>query len=89
MAQETLNFPNGFTSWYETYFEMVEHIVTTLHYSGTVSQKREEEQGIGGLYELAKEMTDKFEEQYKGTEWGKDDDTQFFDHIETFLKKEL
>ena len=44
-----------------------------------------EAQGRGGLYELAKELTDKFENKYKGKEW----DGEFFDTINEFLEEEL
>jgi hypothetical protein len=41
--------------------------------------------GTGGLYELAEELTDKFEIQNAGVEW----DGEYFDAIELFIKTEL
>ena len=85
----TKNFPNGFTSWQETHYEVVEKI-------SMISQMDEAlipplvsfvytMGGRGGLYELAEELTDEFEELNKNREW----DGEFFDEIETFLNDKL
>ncbi|AGO47680.1 hypothetical protein Phi17218_147 [Cellulophaga phage phi17:2_18] len=79
-------FPNGFTSWQETHFEVVSKLVKTVHFSGSTAHRKNEEQGTGGLYELAEDLTDKFEKDNKGADW---EEKSFFDTIETFLKKEL
>ena len=83
---ETRKFKNGFENWHETHFEIVSHITriadTKENYKINLIQCM---QGIGGLYELAKDLTDKFEEQNEGREW----DGDFFDEIELFLQKEL
>ena len=42
-------------------------------------------QGAGGFYELAQELTDKFEMLNKDREW----DGDFWDEIEQFLESEL
>lgn len=79
-------FPNGFTSWTETHHEVVRAIAladngcTSVVVSSVAGMK-----GTGGLYELAEELTDKFEELHKDTEW----DGEFFDVVEEFLIKEL
>jgi hypothetical protein len=88
-------FPNGLTSYLETYYEVVDFI--SLYLSGTnilygingSSNKIESlhnSVGHGGLWELAKELTDKFELQYTDEEWI---DRDWFETIEDFLKKEL
>ena len=80
-------FPNGFTSWYETFFEVVSDITIALT-SSTPPYRidcTQNKQGHGGLYELAKELTDKFETKNKGVMW----DGEFFDSIYKFLDKEL
>ncbi len=87
-------FPNGFESWMETHFEIVQAITnestdTIGEYSSLMAQQREEQQGRGGLYELSRELTDKFELLHEGKEWGIDDDTQYFDEIEAFIEEEL
>ena len=80
-------FPNGFISWYETFYEVVANI--TFWREGVSLPKRiktvQEEQGTGGLYELAKELTDKFELLHKDREW----DGDFFDEIDKFLDIEF
>lgn len=80
-------FPNGFTSWQETHFEVAAAIAAKLSEdvpAGRVAEVQENH-GHGGLYELAEELTDKFEESTQGREW----DGEFFDEIEEFLENEL
>lgn len=71
----------------ETYFEVVSAITLSLNNGDVhnVATERAKQQGTGGLYELAEELTIKFEEKYKGREW----DGEYFDTIESFLHKEL
>jgi hypothetical protein len=76
------------TDWIETYFEIVSVIATELNKDITVSkviQDRYFAQGRGGMYELAEELTDKFQKLHGNTEW----DGEFFDTIEVFLQTEL
>lgn len=75
-------FPNGFESWKETHFEVVTHLTRSADFSGSLANKRREQQGIGGLYELADELTHEFESANVGRNW----DGEFFDEIEEFLK---
>ena len=80
-------FPNGFESWYETFYEVVSEITFwTQDTSPPLKIKNiHNEYGIGGLYELARELTDKFELLHKDREW----DGEFFDEIDEFLETEL
>lgn len=79
-------FPNGLTSYLETYYEIVDSIRIYLEYSKINKVgKIYESQGRGGLYELAEELTDKFELLNKDREW----DGDFFDEIEKFINEEL
>lgn len=81
---ENKKFINGFISWQETHFEVVDFI-TTIRVQDTLTgviAERQESQGTGGLYELAEEWTDEFEILNKGREW----DGEFFDEIEEFCK---
>jgi hypothetical protein len=50
------------------------------------AQDRLAEQGQGGLYELAQELTDKFERMYEGTTR---DEVEWYDTIEAFIKDKL
>lgn len=86
-------FPNGFTSWMETHHEVVSEI-NSLIWADTFDQdsdgiieERFREQGIGGMYELAEELTDAFEKQFEGVVWG--EELEYFDTIETFLYERL
>ncbi len=80
-------FPNGFTNWMETHHEVVSFISWQLHESkgNTVVKEWHDKTGTGGLYELAEEWTNEFEEKYQGTEWGVD--LEYFDTIEEWLKE--
>jgi hypothetical protein len=92
LTQEEINnkFPNGITSYLETHYEVVDFITTMIlknKIENTVIDEVQGHQGIGGLYELAEDLTDKFEKKYKGKVWGEELD--FFDVIDEFLKEEL
>jgi hypothetical protein len=80
-------FPNGFDSWQETHFEVVQAItIIALQDTPTgVVAEVQESQGHGGLYHLAEELTDAFEKEFAGHEW----DGEFFDTIEDWLAERL
>jgi len=80
-------FPNGFSSWQETHFEIVSAIALEMQkdeLSGKVKEFHDES-GYGGLYELAEQLTDIFEKQNEGRDW----DGDFRDVIEEFIEKYL
>ena len=74
-------FPNGFASWMETHHEIVAHLTSTVDFSGSAAHFAISTGGTGRLYELAEDLTDKFEQQFKGHDW----DGDFFDHMGNFL----
>lgn len=85
-----MEFPNSFENWYESFFEVTTYIEERLRFydnndGNEVEEihRRVESEGRGGLYLLAKEWTDEFEELNKGREW----DGEFFDEIDEFLIK--
>jgi hypothetical protein len=82
-----MEFVNGFESWQETHFEVVQVICEEISRDEPrgVVKERHEAQGRGGLYELANELTNEFEELNNGREW----DGEFFDEIEKFLIEKL
>jgi len=80
-------FPNGFDNWQETHFEVVTAITNCLHNEIGLPVKIREERGLGGLYELAEELTNKFENSHINFNWS--DTTSFLDEIDNFLEKEL
>lgn len=81
-------FPNGFDSWHETHFEIVTEINLQIIENRECKRISEinDEFGRGGLFDLAKELTDKFEETYVDCDWNNGD---WFEAIQDFLKKEL
>ena len=83
-------FPNGFESWYETFYEIVGEIELIISDNGISFSthpimKYYCANGVGAMYELARDLTDKFELLHKDREW----DGEFFDEIEKFLETEL
>jgi len=82
-------FPNGFTSWQETHYEVVSFLTLALErehdpfydmLGELVSNK-----GSGYLYELAEGLTDKFEADNADRSW----DGEFFEELESFMMQEL
>lgn len=87
---EDERFPNGFDNWQETHFEICEAITQAMSNSAmddNVAKRRHEEQGRGGLYELAEELTTKFEKENENVEWGID--TLYLDTIDEFIQREI
>lgn len=84
--EATEQFPNGFDSWQETHFEISAAITDARNLGGRV-EKVESEFGVGGLFELARDLSTKFETKYKGVVWG--EDLVYYDELEEFLKIEL
>mgnify|MGYP000874211041 CR=1 FL=1 len=76
-------------SYLEVHYEIVQAItIESLkdEPQGKVLQAQEEN-GHGGLYMLAKELTDKFQEKYENVVWGVE--LEYFDTIEEFIQTEL
>jgi hypothetical protein len=83
--KEIKNFPNGFACWQETHYEIVSLVERELskdNPSGVIGHIYER-QGIGGMYELAEDWTDEFEQNNQGREW----DGDFPDEICEFVKR--
>jgi hypothetical protein len=79
----TKNFPNGFISWRETFFEIVEGIVNNPDnpaFKGQLYQY-----GRCVLYDIAEEWADEFELLHEGRNW----DGEFFDEIDIFINNKL
>ncbi len=85
------HFPNGFDSWMETHYEMVQAITLKLSdedlEEDSALYERLEEEGTAGMYTLSEELTDAFEEEYEGAEWGEKLD--YYDTLENFLNLKL
>lgn len=85
----TPDFPNGFESWQKTHFEVVEVLV----YMRDLEEGKQprsfaemiDRSATDELYQLALDLTNKFEEQTKG---GKHE-RFLFDEIEDFVWEEI
>lgn len=86
---DTHHFPNGFSSWQKTHFEVVEVLVYMRNLQeGKVPRPFAElidKSATEELYRLAISLTDKFEEQTIG----KIREKPLFDDIEEFVWNEL
>jgi hypothetical protein len=81
-------FPNGFSAWQETHFEVVSKLSWQLQqdeFDSKLVADRYVASGIGGMYELAEELTDEFENLFQGREW----DGDFFEALDDFLTAKL
>lgn len=87
------DFPNGFISWQETYFEVVDSLSGILRLDSFQHGSKEfkwlteeyDNGGRGRMYELAEEWTDEFEKLNEDREW----DGQFYDELDEFLKEKI
>lgn len=73
------------TEYLETHFEIVTHINLTEESPHTLAHFTRQNEGIGGLYELAKKLTDQFTEETAGTQWGTSDETDYFETLGEFM----
>lgn len=81
---ETLSkreFPNGFEDWHETHYVISTYISKTENRLRSLANRRRTEQGMGGLCELAKELTDEFEKLHEGRLW----DGEWIEELEDWL----
>lgn len=81
-------FPNGFDFWMETHHEIVSAIARNPEDAHNKINDIEATQGTGGLYEFGKELTDKFEELHRDTNWG-EEEKMYLETLEEFLEQEL
>lgn len=98
MRERRMGMLNGFESWHETHFEIVTAITERLsglqdNVDKCVVQATQYQQGRGGLFELAKDLTDEFEKKFHGWCWGVDEKDgellEYFDEIDKFLNGKL
>lgn len=78
-------FVNGFDSWQETHYEIVSMMTLGYERGDPVIDEYMSVKGIGGMYELAEELTTKFEMEHKGRVW----DGDFFEELEYFMYREI
>jgi hypothetical protein len=82
MKNEQKQFPSGFKSWIETYFNIVTHLQSTIACVDTMSFQALSKESDEGLYKLAEALTDEWEELHKETNW---EGRNFKLELETFL----
>ena len=83
------DFPNGFESWQKTHFEVVEVLCFMRDLEEEKQPKSFSElidrTATEGMYNLALQLTNKYEEQTKG----KKREQSLFDEIESFVWTEV
>jgi hypothetical protein len=78
-------FINGFQSWKETFYEVTSYITSfVMSNQGEDSEigRVHYSQGTTGLYQLAEEWADEFEQTNKKTDW---EGADFWETIEAWL----
>jgi Na+-translocating ferredoxin:NAD+ oxidoreductase RnfG subunit len=80
-------FVNGFESWHETHFEVVQAITIESAKKNPIGivAETQSKQGFVGMYQLAVSLTNKFEKLNEGRQW----DGEFHEEIWDFCQKEL
>lgn len=81
-------FPNGLSSYLETYYEIVTAITESINMGdlSPIVTNIQVTRGRGGLYELAEDLTDAFERLHYGETW---EELDFFDTIDEFINENL
>lgn len=87
-------FPNGFSCWMETHYEIVAAISSEWNKEDPkhIARLVEETQDAGGhgfLYCLAEAMTDEFENRFEGVSWGDKGQPDYFPTIEKYCDDTL
>lgn len=88
LEKEIANIKSDIASYMETHFEIASAIGNELrkdYFDSKVVEDRHEEQGTGGMYELAEELTEEFQKLNEGRLW----DGEFFEEIEDFINEKL
>lgn len=76
------HYPAGKTSYLETHCLICMAIAELIDNEHSIVNKRYLTQGIGGIFELAEELTDEFEKLHSEEEWIEKD---YFEEIDSFL----
>lgn len=79
-----VTFPNGFDNWQETHFCVVENILHALSLGNNFAENEYNERGQGGMWMMARTLTDYFELKFKGENWG--DGKEYFEELEKMFE---
>lgn len=84
----TKKFPNGFESWHETHYEIVDMLTVQLLKDNLPEplQEIQEEYGRKQFYTVAKQLTDEFEELHNSHRW---EDLDFMEEVEKFFYRRI
>lgn len=82
-------FPNGFESWHEAHYDISNAITLELLHQnkGSKAVKQDQEMGLGGIYEMARDLTFKFEKENEGVLWS--EEKVYHDTMEEFINREI
>ena len=81
----TRTTPTDLTEYLETHYEISSYLALTEESPDTLAQFTRQNEGIGGLYELAKKLTDQFTEETAGTQWVTSDEADYFETLGEFM----
>lgn len=78
-------FPSGFASWIETYHEITSFLDRNLYNEDSTISKIFSKEGKRAIYNMAEDLTDKFEIEHQGYNWDMND---FQDCFDDFINKQ-
>lgn len=78
--------PQGFQNWIETFYEIVDHLATSSHFSGSMANVAREQGGMMALHTLAQGLTDEFESAHNAEYADGWTEADFFETIDEWLK---
>lgn len=81
-SAESPHFPNGFQSWRETHYLIVEFFTQCIkNEEAGIIKDTSETEGTPGLFSLAAEWTNEFEKIYEGQDWS---ELEYYETAEDF-----
>lgn len=81
---EGKNFPNGFRSWMETFYEVSNYVNEQLNTKGSSIAAICEAYGSDLAYSIAEKTTDQFEAKNIGRIW----DGEWWEEVQEFVKQQ-
>jgi len=81
-------FPNGFTSWYETFYVVCQHIEYLRYKSSPLTEMLQVKYGSTKFWVVAKDITNAFEKDYTNEDWA-EQELLFEEVVEKFIYLQL
>lgn len=77
------NYTGDFEDWHETHYEVTKHIVLNEDmFLDDIEDSKRQDKGTGGMWSLAKDITNDFQKKYLDEEWI---DLDYYDTLWDFI----